>query len=355
MFNSVAIISPQITIHRMRLLPEKGKVNVCEGQSIRSKDVIAESKKSSRHILIDVGRGLGINKEHASRLLLCKIGEDIKKGDLIAGPWGRTHRVVRAPYSGKVVYIEKSEILLEIVWETFPLLAGYTGEVEKLFPGYGAMIKAQGSLIQGVWGNGKVSDGILSYQNSSNARMDLKIKPREEMKDIVLFMDMCDDAEIIQLAEQHKLKGLIFSSLKSEFLPLAKAVSFPVIVIDGLNGPGFNPVAQAILAKEIGKPVSINAQSWDRRSGFRPEVFIPRPDLDSHQFEQISKTQENRSFQVRVVNGQYSGKTGLLIKQIGLHRFMNGVRAVAAEVLFDGQHLEVFPISNLEWINTGDA
>jgi len=131
--------------------------------------------------LLDVSRGLGIPVPQADKLVQRKVGEDISQGDVIAGPVGIFQRIVRAPQDGRVVALGNGQVLLELETTMLELRAGIAGVVVELVPDRGAIIETQGALLQGVWGNNLIEDGMLTVlarspedELTSNAWMSVK-------------------------------------------------------------------------------------------------------------------------------------------------------------------------------------
>ena len=79
---------------------------------------------------------------------------------------GLLQRVVRAPQAGQVRIAGEGKILYRIHTPDLELLAGMEGTVTNIIPERGAILETKGALIQGVWGNGKVTYGVV--QPASN-------------------------------------------------------------------------------------------------------------------------------------------------------------------------------------------
>ena len=83
------------------------------------------------------------------------------QGDVIAGPVGLFKRVIRAPQSGVVKIAGEGKVLYEINSAEYELQAGMEGTVTNIIPERGAIIETKGALIQGMWGNGKITYGVV--------------------------------------------------------------------------------------------------------------------------------------------------------------------------------------------------
>src|SRR5512139_2372347 len=118
---------PAATFQRQRLLPSGGRIIARRGQVVRPLDVVAEAMIRPEHLLLDIGRGLGLEPKEADHYIQHRAGDQVGEGDVIAGPVGIGRRVVRTPRSGTVVVAGEGQVLLELEGVFTELKAGYTG------------------------------------------------------------------------------------------------------------------------------------------------------------------------------------------------------------------------------------
>src|SRR4030067_1851252 len=96
-------ILPVATIRRERLMSAGGRIIARRGQQVRPSDVVAEALLRPEHLLLEIGRGLGLAPKEADHYIQRRAGDEVGEGDVIAGPVGIGRRVVRAPQAGTVV------------------------------------------------------------------------------------------------------------------------------------------------------------------------------------------------------------------------------------------------------------
>ncbi|MCK5793613.1 MAG: hypothetical protein KAH12_02840, partial [Anaerolineales bacterium] len=166
MISKVKHIHALTSIKRERVLPVAGHVLVRRMQKVSPSDVIVVAPLVSQFVLLDIAQGLNVNPARADELLQRQAGEDLVQGDVIAGPVGLFKRVVRAPQEGMVRIAGEGKVLYEISSPDFELQAGMEGTITNIIPERGAIIETKGALIQGVWGNGKTTYGVV--QPTSN-------------------------------------------------------------------------------------------------------------------------------------------------------------------------------------------
>jgi len=347
MLAPITHILPITTIRRERFLPVAGKVLVRSGQKVNPTDTVAEVNLYPKHQLLDIGRGLGVSVDQADPLMKCQAGDQILKGDVIAGPIGFTRRLIRATHDGKVILAGSGQVLLELAGKPFQLKAGLPGEVVDLVPDRGAIIEVDGGLIQAVWGNGRIDFGLMSVLAQEPEHIITADQLDVSLRGAIIMGGCCQDAEVLKTAEQLPLRGLILSSMWPELVPLAKKLSIPVIITEGLGNYPMNSVAYKLLSTNDRREVAAIAEPWDSYKGTRPEIIIPLPGS-----ERTTAPQEMGYFgpnqQVRVLRAPFVGKIGTILNLINKAEFPSGLKAPAAEVQLETGKKAVLPLANLE-------
>jgi len=343
-------ILPGTAIRRERLMPAGGRIIARRGQEVNPADVVAEAMIRPEHLLLDIGRGLGLTPSEADHYIQRRAGDEVGEGDVIAGPVGIGRRVVRTPKSGTVVVAGGGLVLLELEGEFTGLKAGYSGVVADIIGDRGVVIESVGSLIQGVWGNGKINYGLLNILAKAPDELVTPAMMDVSLRGSVIMACYCEDEKVITSAEDLPVRGMILASMDSSLVPAALRVSYPIMLVEGFGRLPMNQDAFNILISGTMREVSVNAEPWDRLANTRPEVVISLPDgvlpaipTDSAAFA-IGQT-------VRVVSAPYKSLVGTLTNLLpGLSVLPSGLRAQAAGVrLLNGDTVQV-PLANLEII-----
>ncbi|MFC2042831.1 hypothetical protein ACFLUA_01605 [Chloroflexota bacterium] len=347
MFAKSRYISPIVNIRRERTLPIPGKILVRRGQRINAMDTIAEAILSPKHRMLNLARGLGVSIGEVGQHLQCGEGMHFLKGDIIAGPVGRSRRVVRAPESGQVIQIAMGKILFEIETNPFQLKAGLSGNVVKIISNRGAVVETTGALIQGVWGNELIGSGNLVIRVDMPDEVLSVDKLDTSLRGSIVAGGSCEDEEVLKTAESLPLRGMIFASMRPGLIPTAVEIKVPVILTDGYENCPMNTAAFELLTSNNGHTICINAQAWDHYKGTRPEIVIPKLHLEGKaSTDVIMSFCPNQT--VRVTRAPSSGQIGRLINLIGYAVMPSGVRTQAAEVLMENDLVNVIPLANLE-------
>jgi hypothetical protein len=350
MLAPVAHVLPLTTIRRERLLPVPGRVVARLDQKVSPVDVIAEANFGQEHALIDVARAFGISTEKAHKLMLCKVGDRISAGQIVAQQPGLVAHMVRAPRAGRVVVIGGGRILLEIGEGGYELHAGMPGVVTRVITDRGAEITASGALVQGVWGNSRVDVGLMLSLLTTPDEMLVPGKLDVSLRGSVLLAGICEDAAVLQTATELPIRGLILGSMAPGLIPLALQVRYPVLVIDGFGHRPMNSAAFKLLTTSAKREVTLNTEAYNRYTGVRPEVIIPLPvSQEPAQPREAEVFAPGQTVCLRRM--PHIGEIGTLVSLLPAPAtFPSGLRAPAGEIRLENGEQVVLPLANLEVI-----
>ncbi len=350
MLAPITHFKPAVEFQRERLMPAGGRIVARRGQQVSPIDVVAESLFRPEHILLDVARGLGLSPSDADHYIQPRAGDEVGEGDVIAGPVGIARRVVRTPSSGTVVVAGGGQVLLELEGEFTELKAGYSGVVSDIIGDRGVIIDSAGSLIQGVWGNGKINFGLLNLLAHAPDDVLTPGMLDVSLRGSVVMGGFCDDEKVLLTAEDFPVRGMILSSMDSTLIPVASNVSYPLVVVEGFGNIALNRDAYDILVSGSRREASVIAEPWNRSANTRPEVVIALPD-DAHP-EVLNESLPFANGQtVRVVSPPYKSMVGTLTSsQTGFSVLPNGLRAQTTGVRLSNGDIVQVPLANLEII-----
>ena len=336
------------SIVRERLLPVSGTVLVRLNQKVSPNDVIAETNWAREHVLLDVAGALRVNPNVADRLVKYKVDDRVVASAEVAVGKGLFPRSVRAPREGRVVAVGGGQVLLEVGETKVELRAGIPGTIIEIIPNRGAIIQTAGSLIQGVWGNGRIDSGLLVNIAEKPdgvltiARLDVSLRGS------ILLAGMVKDAETLQAAAELPVRGLILSSLYPSLIQQAREMRYPIMVTDGFGPLPMNSAAYKLLSTNAKREVTVNAEVYDRYTGARPEIIIPLPISSSPPALREAETFAP-GLQVRMRRPPAMGMIGLIVAiKPGLTLLPSGLRAQAADVKLENDEMVVVPLVNLE-------
>jgi hypothetical protein len=341
-------VLPLATIIRERTLPVAGKVNAHVNQRVNPTDVIAEASFAREHLLLDVARMFGVSANAADKMIRVKEGDRVMQGALVAESGGLIPRSIKASRAGRVMIAGSGQILMEVGDTRIELRAGLPGVVTQVLPERGVIIRTAGALIQGVWGNGRIDNGLMVSllekpdEVLSADRLDVSLRGS------VILGGHVRDMDTLRAAAELPVRGLILSSLLSPLIVPAYQMRYPIIVMDGFGAMPMNSASFRLLTTNNKREVTVNAEHFDRYNGNRPEVIIPLPvstePAEPNTFEAFTVGQT-----LRLRRPPNAGMIGTLSNlPAGLSLLPSGLRARAAEVKLENGETLLVPLVNLE-------
>ena len=262
-------------IRRVRQLPFRGEVLVTMGQSLHPEDLIAEAALPAEIYTLDIARGLGIDPSEVVSCLVRDLGEELAQDDVLAECERTLARLVRVPQAGQLLACRDGVAFIAAGKRKVSVQAGMIGVVSDILPERGAILTTQGSLIQGVWGNGQVGAGVLRTQTAVLK----KVTSPETLMEIdagqVIALGGCSHQDLLGKILEKKPTGLILGSLSPDLMSLVAAQHFPVILLGGFGELPPDEHTFQLLHEKSGQVVCLNASKPDYIDGVLPEIIIP--------------------------------------------------------------------------------
>jgi len=351
-FSTVTRITPATLLRRDRMLPRRGEVLVNMGDRVDAVDIIGTYRRPGRLVVVDAASTLRLRKRGLSGYLQKQAGETVAQGDVLASQprlRGLFPRVLRSPARGQIVAITDSQIVLETESDEVSVRAHIRGRIISVMPERGVAIETVASLIQGVWGVGEVSHGVL--------------RAAVEVPDAILTEAGVDVSclgaivvggagvtkEALEQAEKMQARGLIIGGLSSSLMDKAASLPFPVLVTEGIGEHPVNALVFDILMQHLAEEVSLDPGDLNPWRPRRPEVVIPLSTADAPPSEVELDTMLNLGNTVRVVRGPHKGVTGSIVRFPEHPVYYEiGLSLESAEIQTQsGEHIFV-PVSNVE-------
>lgn len=341
-------VLPLATIVRERTLPVAGKVSAHVNQRVNPTDVIAEATFAREHVLLDVARTFGVSNKVADRMIKVNAGDRVTQGAMVADAGGLIPRSIRAPRAGRVMIVGSGQILMEVGDARIELRAGLPGVVTQVLPERGVVIRTAGALVQGVWGNGRIDNGLMVTVLEKPDDVLTPDRLDVSLRGSVLLAGHVHDADTLRAAAELPVRGLILSSMVSSLLANAYQMKYPILLLDGFGTLPMNASAYKLLTTNNKREATVNAEHFDRYNGNRPEVIIPLPvssepnEPNDYDLFAVGQT-------VRVRRPPAAGMIGTIAHlRPGLTELQSGLRASAADVKLDNGETVVVPLVNME-------
>jgi len=348
MLAPVLHVLPLTTIVRERTLPVAGKVNAHMNQRVSPTDVVAEANFAREHVLLDVARTFGVSANVADKMIKVNEGDRLTAGALVAESGGMISRSIRAPRPGRVMVAGGGQVLMEVGDTRVELKAGLPGTVIQILPERGVVIRTTGALIQGLWGNGRIDNGLMRVLLEKPDDVLLPDRLDVSMRGSVILGGHVRDAETLRAAAELTVRGMIVSSMLSPLIQTAYQMRYPILVLDGFGALPMNSAAFKLLTTNKEREVTVNAEHFDRYSGNKPEVIIPLP-VTNEPDEPNPYETFAVGLTVRMRRPPFVGVIGTISNlPAGLSTLQSGLRAPAADVKLENGETVTVPLVNLE-------
>lgn len=341
-------VLPLTTIVRERSLPVAGKVNAHMNQRVSPTDVIAEANFAREHVLLDVARTFGVSTTTADKMIKVNEGDRVAQDALIAENRGMISRSIRAPRAGRVMVVGGGQVLMEVGDARVELKAGLPGQVIQILPERGVVIRTVGALVQGMWGNGRIDNGLMRVLLEKPDDVLTADRLDVSMRGSVILGGHIREAETLRAAAELHIRGLIVPSILSPLIQAAYQMRYPILVLDGFGAIPMNSSAFKLLTTNKEREVTVNAEHFDRYSGNRPEAIIPLP-VTSEPDEPDLYCTFAAGLTVRMRRPPFAGMIGTISNlPPGLSTLQSGLRAPAADVKLENGETVTVPLVNLE-------
>jgi hypothetical protein len=313
--------------------------------------VVARAKVPGRYVILNVAQALHLPPDAADKRIEVRPGQPVAADQVVANrkvALGLIPRVVRAPQAGVVVAVGGGRVLLETESEPIELRAFLPGRVGNVLPRRGVQVETIGALIQGVWGVGDESFGVLKVMVE---QPDQPLRARSidvSCHGGVLVGGSTADQDALQQALELQVRGIIIGSLSPALLKIAERMPFPVVATEGLGQmPMAQPIFQLLRTNE-GREAAISGKTQLRWGAIRPEVVIPLP-ARSAALPPSPGTPLTAGVQVRVVRGPLTGAVGTVNRVPTQPALLEtGARLWGAVVTFAEEEEQFIPNFNLE-------
>lgn len=337
-------------IYRSITLPMRGTVLVRTGQRLNAGDLIAECSLPEKYLVFDVVNSLKINAKRMEASLTRLVGEQVEAGDMIAQKPGLFSRIFRAPQNGKVISIRDGKVTLALGTKKLQVFAPFPGMVVELVPERGVVLGGSGAVLEGVWGNGINSHGILVYLGGSEKTPFDQTTISPDLADKIVVMGYCDREELLDTYEKSHIAGLIVSSFAPDLMKKIMLLRIPFISLAGFGEIVIDDFSETMILKMMGQEVFMNANLPDIYTGLKPEVFMPLAQVTNENLF-VNENALRVGSKVRLIGKPYSGNVGEVIDLPDeKERFASGLWVYPAVLRrADGEVIRI-PVSNIEII-----
>ena len=362
-----------MTLRKRRVLPLLGEVIVEPGSEVLAEDVVAKTDLPGNVHPVNVVNRLGIQPSAIREYMLKVVGEDVEEGEPIAEtrPWIRWLKTtLRSPVKGSVESISTvtGQVMLREPPRPIEVAAYVSGTIVEVQPREGATIESAVTLVQGIFGIGGETWGVLDFACDTPADVLEPSALTDDMTEKVVVVGSLASAALIDRAKQIGVRAIIAGGIHDsdlrELLGFDLGVAITGSETIGLTlvlteGFGEMPIADGtfdLLQSRRGAQASVSGATQIRAGVLRPEIIIPWPAGESP----VEPAKEERSEggmqigdAVRVIREPYFGQVTKVVELPSdpVEIETEAKVRIARIELPDGQ-TAVVPRANLELIQT---
>jgi hypothetical protein len=363
-------VTEQTVIRRRRQLPLPGTVLVAVGDLVQADQQVARAELPGKVYPLNLANQLGVAPDEIKEYLIKKEGEPVRKDEILAEnkpliKWFKTE--IKSPITGTVESLSTitGQVLLREPPRVLELLAYVDGTVVEVQPRQGVTVEAQCSLVQGIFGIGGETSGILAI---AVAKPDEALTPahvKADMKGKIVVGGSFLSAETMARAKEIGVAGLVVGGIHDKDLRAllgydlgvaitgTEQVGFTLILTEGF---GTIPMAQktfALLSAHAGEKAAISGATQIRAGVIRPEIIIAKP-AGAAQFGVAALPQREGiriGDPVRIIRDPLFGKIGeVSALPADLQKIPTESDARVLEVRFPDGRIAVIPRTNIEVI-----
>jgi len=280
-----------MTVIKERKLSLPGKVLVNQGEKVDNNKIIAKSFISGDPYMIAVSTKLGIEPEELLKYMTKKEGDYVNKGEIIAqlkAIFGLINKNVASPTFGIIESV--SEISGQVVVREPPkpvdINAYITGKVIKIIENEGAVIETHAAVIQGIFGIGGETSGILKIiAKSPDQEITIDDISQNDKGNIIICCSLIT-IEALRKAADIGVSGIVTGGIR--FLDLVEfigkdigvaitgheEVGLTLIVTEGFGKMEMSQRTFNLFKRFQGYAASMNGSTQIRAGVQRPEVII---------------------------------------------------------------------------------
>jgi hypothetical protein len=357
-------------VQKLRRLPIQGSVLVNAGDEVKYNTIVATTELKGDPELINVASKLGFSNrpEDLPAYMLKKEGDILKEGENFAGYsmfFGIFKKYIPSPINGTLETISTStgQVVIRGMPTHVQVDAYIPGNVIEVFENEGVTIETNAALIQGIFGIGGETNGIIKIAVDS-PEQELNIeKITSEHKGSILIGGSIISYNALQKAVENGVKAIVIGGILRDDLTKFMGEEIGVAITGEENlgitlilTEGFGKMRMAQRTFDIfnrfnGYQASVNGTTQIRAGVIRPEVIIPHKE----QFEESDQDEYSAGMipgtPIRIIRAPLFGSLGKVVslpvekQQVESRSY---VRVVEIE-LEDGRKV-IVPRANVEII-----
>lgn len=279
------------TIRKVRRLPILGEVLVQEGQEVTPETVVARAELPGNPHTVNVANSLSVEPEDVPHFMVKKVGETVKKGEVIAtyrAFFGLMKNNVASPVDGTIENISAVTGQVVVREPAIPvqIQAYIRGKVVQVLPREGVIVETQGAFIQGIFGVGGERQGKLKMvaKTPDDVLEEKDISPTDQGQ--ILIGGSLVTGKAVKKAMEYGVKGIVAGGIiDTDLLEILgydigvaitghEDIPLTVIITEGFGRIRMAEKTFHLLKDLDGYTASINGATQIRAGVMRPEIIV---------------------------------------------------------------------------------
>lgn len=367
-------VSEKLLITKKRILPLKGEVVAQAGNKVHPDTVVARTYLPGDVEPINVSNQLGLPPEDIASCMLKKVGDPVEQGEIIARSkplfglkWFAAES--KATLTGKVESISSvtGQVLLRGKPIPVEVKAYLEGEIVDVVADEGVIVSSWGSFIQGIFGIGGETHGIIKVVAPNNTTLLDENLITEDCRGCVIIGGSRVTAAAIRKAVKVGAAGVVTGGFDDkdlrEFLGYdigvaitgSEEIGVTLVVTEGFGDINMAHKTFDLLKSKEGKMACINGATQIRAGVIRPEVVIPIEDDIRAGIGTTVSEQKGLEIgsPVRVIRYPHFGELGAVSGLPSpLQVLESESKARVLEVAFENGQKAIVPRANVELIES---
>jgi len=356
-------------LEKQRRLPLPGDILVKPGEKVNAEKIVAHTSLPGNVQTLNVAGLLGSLPDEIDDVMLKKVGEDIKKDEIIAqnkGLFGLFKSSVRSPITGKVESASKitGQVILREPPIPVEVIAYIDGEVSETYKNEGVTVRTKGSFVQGIFGIGGETIGELAMATDKPDKVLTENDLSEIFRGKIVIGGSMITYDAMVKARTVGIKGVIVGGIEDN--DLKKFMGYDIgVAITGSEKVGLTLIATEgfgklnmadrtfnLLKSLCGNKASINGATQIRAGVMRPEVIVPLEERADRKTSHISMGSGMEiGMSVRIIREPYFGAIGKVVNlPVALEIIETEAKVRVLEVELPDKKRVVLPRANVEII-----
>jgi hypothetical protein len=359
-------------LRRERKLPLAGTVLATVGQAVEAETIVARTELPGNVQTVNAANILGVLPEDVPDCLVKPVGSPLKKGEVFAESksfFGLFRSKCMAPVDGTLESL--STVTGQAILREPPIPvevdAYVDGTVVEVHERQGVTVETKGSFIQGIFGIGGETSGLLHVCVDKPSDVLTEAKIGDDARGKVLVGGSHVSTKVLRHAIQKGARAVVIGGFDDhdlrEFLGYDLGVAITGSEEKGITlvvTEGFGEIPMAGRTFELlrsceGRKVSVSGATQIRAGVLRPEIVAPRaadPVGGRGDGSQDHAGLELGS-QIRVIREPYFGRLGKVVSlPPELVALETEAKVRVLEVDFGNGSRAMLPRANVEMIET---